>query len=464
MNFLLLGVLAYVLVQLVIGVVVSRRITSEDDFLLAGRSLGPGLATFSFFATWFGAETCINSAGQVYTDGLSGGAAEPFGYGICVLFLGIVFAARLWKRGITTVADFFRERYSPGIEKIIVFITVPSSIFWAAAQIRAFGQILDHLSGLGAALAMIIATSVVIAYTVTGGLKADVVTDLIQGIVIILGLGILVWMVGDHLGGFRAAFAAVPAERLNPFGGSMPLLERIETWAVPICGSVAAQELISRVLACRSPVVARRSAIAGGGLYLLVGLLPVGLGLIGMQLLPGLADSEQFLPELARQHLPPALHVVFIGALVSAILSTVDSTLLAGAGVLAHNLIIPARPGLSERGKVLTNRIGVVGCGLAALTIALGSDSIRSLIEMASAIGGGGIFVLFAVGQFSTTGGRASAYAALITSVFTWGVMSWVVESSWPYTASLLVAAIAYFAVADTTPARFPTQPSTAHR
>lgn len=452
MNLLLLGVLAYVLLQLVIGVALSRRITSEDDFLLAGRSLGPALATFSFFATWFGAETCINSAGQVYVDGLSGGAAEPFGYGVCVLFLGFVFAARLWRRGITTVADYFRERYSPGIEKIMIFITVPGSIFWAAAQVRAFGQILDHVSGLGATLAMVIATSVVIAYTVTGGLRADVVTDLIQGIVIIVGLGILVWIVGNQLGGFGEALAAVPAERLNPFGGSRPLLERVETWAVPICGSVAAQELVSRALACRSPAVARNSAICGGGLYLLVGLLPVGLGLVGMQLLPGLADSEQFLPELAQQHLPPLLHVVFVGALVSAILSTVDSTLLAGAGVLAHNLIIPSRPGMSDRGKVLTNRVGVVGCGLVALGIALSSDSIHSLVEMASAIGGGGIFVLFAAGQLTSVGGRASAYAALITSVITWMIMSWVVESSWPYTASLLVAAIAYFAVADPAP------------
>ncbi len=456
MNVMLAGVVVYVLVQLAIGFVLSRRIKSEDDYLLAGRSLGPGLATFSFFATWFGAETCINSAGQVYADGLSGGAAEPFGYGLCVLFLGIVFAARLWRRGITTVADYFRDRYSPGVEKIVIFITVPSSIFWAAAQIRAFGQILDHLSGLGVNLAMVTATLVVIAYTVTGGLKADVVTDLIQGIVIIVGLLLLVWMVGDHLGGFRPAFATVPVARLNPFGGSMPVLERIETWAVPICGSVAAQELIARVLACRSPVVARRSAIGGGVLYLLVGMLPVGLGLLGLKLLPGLEDSEQFLPELARQHLPPLLYIVFAGALVSAILSTVDSTLLAGAGVLAHNLIIPARPGMTSRGKVLTNRLGVVGCGLTALGIALSSESIRSLIELASAIGGGGIFVRFAVGQFTRTGGRASAYAALITSVLTWMLMSWVVESNWPYTASLLVAAIAYFAVAGPSPVHAP--------
>lgn len=228
----------------------------------------------------------------------------------------------------------------------------------------------------------------------------------------------------------------------------MPLMERIETWAVPICGSVAAQELISRVLACRSPLVARRSAIGGGGLYLLVGLLPVGLGLVGMQLLPGLADAEQFLPELARQHLPPILYVVFAGALVSAILSTVDSTLLAGAGVLAHNLVIPAIRGLTDRGKVLANRIGVMVCGAAALLLALSSDSIHSLIEASSAIGGGGIFVLFVAAQFGGMGGRLTAYATLGAAALTWAVMHWGFSSGWPYTASLVVATIVFLGVA----------------
>ncbi|HAV61375.1 MAG TPA: sodium:solute symporter [Verrucomicrobiales bacterium] len=452
MNLLLAGILVYVLVQIAIGVLVSRKIRSEDDYLLAGRSLGPVLATFSFFATWFGAETCIDAAGQIYADGLAGGSAEPFGYGLCVLFLGLVFAASLWRRGITTVADLFRQRYSPGIEKIVIFVTVPGSIFWAAAQIRAFGQVLDATGGVGVSTGITIAAAAVIIYTVTGGLKADVVTDVIQGIVIILGLVLLAWVVTDDLGGWPAAVSAIPSERLQLFDLSRGM-ELVETWAVPICGSVLAQELIARVLACRSPQVARNSALLGGGLYLLVGMIPVMLGLVGLRLLPGLEDQEQFLPTLAREHFTPLLYIIFAGALVSAILSTVDSTLLAGSAVICHNLVIPARPGMAERTKLLVNRLGVVGCGLAAFGLALSAESIYSLVELSSAVGGGGLFLLFAVGQFSQIGGRLAAYAALITSSLTWMILSWVCESTWPYTGSLIVAAITYFAVACQEPA-----------
>jgi solute:Na+ symporter, SSS family len=101
----LAAMLAYLALQLGIGVWISRRIKTENDYLLAGRSLGYTLATFSIFATWFGAETMVGSAGNAYRDGVSLGNAEPFGYGLCLILAGIVFAGPLWRRRLTTLAD-----------------------------------------------------------------------------------------------------------------------------------------------------------------------------------------------------------------------------------------------------------------------------------------------------------------------------------------------------------------------
>ncbi len=99
MNAVLLGVIIYVVVQLAVGLLVSRHITSETDYLLAGRrlGLGLGLATFTVFATWFGAETVVGSAGNIYSTGLTGDTAEPFAYALCLVLLGLYFAARLWR-------------------------------------------------------------------------------------------------------------------------------------------------------------------------------------------------------------------------------------------------------------------------------------------------------------------------------------------------------------------------------
>lgn len=438
MSLVLAGILAYVVVQLVIGMLVSRHIATEEDYLLAGRSFGFGLATFSFFATWFGAETCIGAAGRIYERGLSGGSADPFGYGACLLLMGAVFAAPLWRRKLTTLADLFRIRYSAGVECFAVLLMVPTSVFWAAAQVRAFGHVLGASSELSVTAAITIAAGVAIAYTAAGGMRADVLTDLIQGVMIIIGLVVLALAVVSAAD--VDVRGPIDPARLNPFGGDVSWMQQLEAWAIPICGSVVAQELAARALSTRSAGVARAGALCGGTLYLFVGLIPAGLGLMGPLLLANMSDPEQFLPQLAQKHLGPFLYVLFAGALVSAILSTVDSTLLAASSLTSHNIIIPLKKDLSQRAKVRISRAGVVFFGLVAWGLALSAETIYSLVETASSFGSAGLFAILVFGLFTRLGGRWSAYVALLLGVGVWIVgtlAGWKVVYVWSLVAAL---------------------------
>ena len=444
MNAVLIGVLVYVAVQLLVGVVVSRRVRDEADYLLAGRSFGLGLSTFSVFATWFGAETCIGAAGRIYKEGLSAGSADPFGYAACLLFMGVAFAVPLWKRGLTTLADLFRQRYSVGVERFAVLLMAPTSILWAAAQIRAFGQVLDAAAGVGVTAGIFLAAIVVVIYTVSGGLRADVLTDLIQGIAIIVGLlAVLAALCGD-MNALTTAWQAVDPARLKVFGGETPLLKTLEAWAVPVCGSVVAQELVARILAARSPEIARRSAMAGAGLYLVIGVIPAFIGLVGVSLVPNLQDPEQILPLVAQKHLPTFFYIVFVGALVSAILSTVDSTLLAASAVVSHNLVVPLMPGLSEARKVRVARVGVAVGGVIALGLALQAESIFELVESASSFGSAGIFVVMVFGLAGGFGGARAAAGALAAGVGVWLAATYLWKWELPYLASLAGALVAY--------------------
>ncbi|MCS7212545.1 MAG: hypothetical protein NZ844_13065, partial [Chloroherpetonaceae bacterium] len=83
MNAIQLSILGYVLLQLVIGFLLSRRIHTESDYLLAGRRLGFGISTLTLFATWFGAEACLGAAGAIYQEGFAGSISDPFGYALC---------------------------------------------------------------------------------------------------------------------------------------------------------------------------------------------------------------------------------------------------------------------------------------------------------------------------------------------------------------------------------------------
>lgn len=447
MTPLLWGILAYILVQLAIGVVVSRRIETEADYLVAGRSFGPVLATFSVFATWFGAETCIGAAGAIYERGMAGGSADPFGYGICVILTGLVFAVPLWKLKLTTLADLFRLRFDTSVERLAVLLIVPTSLFWAAAQIRAFGQVLSSASGFEVEAMLAFAAVVVIAYTMFGGLLADAWTDVVQGSALVFGLIVLMVTILRTEG--LEPLAALEPVQFNPLGAEpRPLLEIIEEWTVPIVGSMVAAELVARMLASRSAAVARNATVAGGVAYLTIGLMPVALGLMGASLLPGLEEPEQILPALAQQYLPTFLFVLFAGGLVSAILSTVDSALLMASALVSHNVIVQMRPGLTERAKVRIARAGVAVFGIVAYLMAVRAERVYELVEEASSFGSAGVVTVVVFGLFTRIGGTASALAALVAGVSTWILGAYVLLVPYPYLLSLAVAASAYLVVA----------------
>ncbi|WP_341327306.1 sodium:solute symporter family protein [Methylotuvimicrobium sp. KM2] len=450
MNTVLTGILVYISAQLLIGVFVSKKIKTEDDYLLAGRSLGLGLATLSVFATWFGAETCIGAAGAVYEEGLSGATLDPFGYSLCLILMGLVFSIPLWRRQLTTLADLFRQRYSPRVEKLAVLMMVPGTVMWAAAQIRAFGQVLSATSGFEVELTVACAALVVIVYTMYGGLMADVITDAVQGVALIIGLSILLAIALTAGGGWQPSIASIETERLALFktAENENWLDILERWMIPIGGSVIAQELISRVLACRSPQIARQACLAGGLLYLSVGLIPVLIGLLGYRLLPGLEHPEQILPQLAQHYLPAFLYIVFAGALISAILSTVDSALMAASALLSHNLIVPLLGTIDENRKVRIARLTVLFGGMAAYWLALQTDRVHSLVEQASAFGSAGIVTVVVFGLFTRFGGAYSAAGSLLAGTVLWNAGNYAFDMQTPYLIALCGAIAVYSAIA----------------
>jgi SSS family solute:Na+ symporter len=440
--------LIYLAVQLGVGVWISRRIRSEADYLLAGRNLGYTLATFSIFATWFGSETIMGSAGNAYRGGISLANAEPFGYGLCLILMGLFFAGPLWRRRLTTLADLFRQRFSVPVERLAAVVLIPGSILWAAAQIRAFGYILSTVTiGVSVEMAIGIAAMFTMLYTMFGGLLADAVNDVIQGTIVIVGLAVLLIAV-------LIALPQQPNLIPGPVGPIDILPPRealswalLEEWAIPVCGSVVATELVGRVIATRTPNVARRSAWMAGMLYIGVGIIPLLIGVLGQRIVPTLVEAEQVIPAVAQALLPTMFFAVFAGGLIAAILSTVDSTLLVSSGLMSHNLIVPFFKVSDERRKVLIARAGVFAFGTIAYIQAIRAEGVFELVEEASAFGSAGILITVCFGLFTTLGGPVAAILTLLT-----GVTSYVAATAagfeYPYLLSLSSSLLMYVVVA----------------
>ncbi len=407
------------------------RIRDSEDYLVAGRRLGLGLATATLFATWFGAGTLLAAADEVRREGLRAAALDPWGAGVCLILAGLFLARPLWGMKLLTVPDFFRRRFGPRAETLSAVLLVPGYLGWIAAQFVALGSMLELFFGVDRALAIALVAAVGTGYTLLGGMWSVTLTDALQLALLCVGLGVLAGAVLGELGGPAAGLARIaaetPPERLQPipFDDLAPLLAWLGLFCAGALGNLPGQDLLQRVFSARSGDVARRACLVAGVAYLAFGSIPLLLGLASGLLAPD-APDRAILPRLAGLFLSPALAVVFALTLMSAVLSTIDSAILAPSAVLAQNLLQRTR--LARVGALRLDRIAVGAIAAASLGVAWVGENAYALLEGAYEIGLVSLLVPLAFGLRSRRGGERAALLAMSVGTGAWllhGALGW---------------------------------------
>jgi Na+/proline symporter len=291
------------------------------------------------------------------------------------------------------------------------------STIWAAAQLLALSALLESALHIPAGLTLIGATLVVIVYTSLAGIEGDIWTDCIQAVVLIVGLVLMLFAVASAMGGFGPMIASIEPAQLTLLGEGESWLGQIDSWAIPILGSLITQEAIARFLSTKSPTHARNATLMAGGMYLMLGFVPVLIALAGVHYLPVGEDSDSFLPTLAAQTLSPALYVLFAGALMSAVMSTTNSNVLSVSSLMSLNVLSRLHANASDALRVRIARLTTVGAGLVACAIAASGQSIYELIALTSVWGQAGILVAVLVGLWSNYGGPRAALWAILACV-----------------------------------------------
>ena len=160
-------------------------------------------------------------------------------------------------------------------------------------------------------------------------------------------------------------------------------------------------------------------------------------------------NPEQVLALFAESRLPLPLYILFLGALVSAILSTLSGALLVAGSLAAHNVLLPLAPRLTEKAKLRANRWAVIAFGLVAYFIALSSESMYALVQQSSGLGSAGILIMMLFALWGgRVGGPASAYAALIAGTGVFVLVDSVLGLEGAYLAALGAALAGYLACA----------------
>jgi len=194
-------VVLYLLVSVTIGLVAATRV--KADYAVAGRSLPLIMVVTTTFATWFGSETVLGVPAKFIEGGLQSTVEDPFGASLCLIFVGMFFAAKLYRMNLLTIGDFYRERFGRGVEIFSALVIAVSYLGWVAAQITALGLVFNLLSdgAISTVQGMAIGTAVVLTYTVFGGMWSVALTDFLQMVIIVIGLSLIAWFAADLAGG-----------------------------------------------------------------------------------------------------------------------------------------------------------------------------------------------------------------------------------------------------------------------
>ena len=436
-------VILYLVATIAIGLWAAKRVHNSKDYIVAGRSLPLYMNTATVFATWFGAETVLSVSAEFAKSGLGGIIADPFGSSFCLVIVALFFARAFYRTDLLTIGDFYRKRYGRTMELGTSVVISISYLGWTAAQMTALGLAFSTLTNGAISLenGIILGAVVVLGYTVWGGMWSVAMTDLFQSVMIIVGVVLIAWVVGDMAGGAGKVLAAASdAGRFEffPRAGTKEWLAFATSFLTLAIGSIPQQDIFQRVTSAKNEKTAIRGTLLGGVVYFSFAFVPIYIVYAGLLIDPSLGkllstedarEMQRILPDFILGRTPLWIQVLFFGALLSAILSTASGAIIAPTSLCTENIIRPFYPRMSDRQFLLTLRVVLVSFTLAALLFALNSKrTMYDMVQNAYTVTLVSAFVPLAAGIFWK---RANNAGAILSAVF--GLLAWLVAD---YTAA----------------------------
>ena len=422
-NLILLGVGIYMAIMVAIGFYASRGTQSLTDFVVAGRKMPLWLCSVSIFATWFGSGTMMGAATAAYEGDLLLMVGEPFGSGLALFLSGLLFA-RLYRRTRRlTWPEFFEARFGKSAGAFAAIADATANIMWLGGVLFTFGVLLESLAGAPMAVGIFGGLTVIVIYTMIGGMWAVAMTDFIQMTVFIIGMFVLLFFVLDAAGGWSAVTAQLPEHsfRLLPLEHTFSnWVDYAHIWLAMGIAAIASSSVIQRALSAKTEGVAQNSFYIASFGYVTIGLVPLMLGFAATITMPDLADPNAVLTDLAIEHLHPIFVAVFIGAILSAIMSTSDSILLAMSTIISTNLLPLVKKEPSEKLRLQVARFAIPVCGLIATYIAFNADRVVQVLIDATAVLVAAILVPFVLCFWWRKANRAGALAGMFGGLIAW--------------------------------------------
>lgn len=382
-------VLIYAAGMLVLGWHGMRRARNHEEFLVAGRNLGPGFYMATMAATVLGGASTVGTVRLGYVHGLSGfWLCAALGAGILVL--NLVLARPLLKLRIFTVTQVLERRYTPTARQASGAIMFAYALMIGTVSILAIGTVMQVLFGLPFWLSVLLGGGVVVAYSTVGGMWSLTLTDIVQFIIKTVGLMVLLLPICLYrVGGWDTLVAKLPA---SAFSVTAIGYDTIATYfLIYFFGILIGQDVWQRVFTARSEGVARYAGSLAGVYCVLYGLVGALIGMCAKVLLPELDNVNNAFAAIVQASLPDGLRGLVIAAALAAMMSTASAGLLAASTTLTEDLLPRLRPGL--RPGLALSRLATLVTGCAVLVIALVVNDVLGALTLAYNLLVGGMLI-----------------------------------------------------------------------
>jgi solute:Na+ symporter, SSS family len=407
--------LAYLALQVGVGLWLGRRVKTAGDFFVAGRRLGPGLMFATLVAANIGAGSTLGAAGEGFRLGIGAWwwvGSAGLGSLILAFIVGPGLRRIAAEQDLRTAGDYLERRYSPTMRTTVAALLWVGTLAVLASQLIQAGIIFNTVTGLpltaGIALGGLVAT----AYFTVGGLMTAVWINLLQ---IVFEIGIMCALVPlsiSRAGGW-AAIASAPAP-----GGYWDIWSGWNYLILLAPAFVVSPGLIQKVYAARDDRAVRIGVGANALLLLLFALVPTLLGVAARVLHPALSHPQLALPTLLMNDLPPLVGAMALAVLFTTGVNTADTVLFMLSTSLAQDLYRgQVNPAATDAQVLRVARLSAIGSGALGIGAAILAASIIDALTIFYTLVGVSLFVPVVGGLFVRRAGPFHAFTSMAAGI-----------------------------------------------
>ena len=420
-----------------------RKIKDADALFLADREATWPVIGASMFSANISSQQFVGQAGLAYSIGLAAGAFQLVG-AACFALLAVFFVDVYMSLKLRTAPEFFERRYSPGARMFVAAINIVMILAAnIATALYAGATVVTDLLGWTAATQFNLAVAAIAvaagAYTIFGGLRSVLWTDLLQSSLLILGGAITFLIALSAAGGWAAVLPTY-----DKTGGSMWSViqpwHHAFGWLPMVTGALILgvhshctdHDYVQRALAARSVFHSKTGALFAAFLKILALFIIAAPGVIAAKLLPGLTHPDQAYARLVSTYVPPGLAGLVLAGLLAAILGTVAAGLSASASMVSYDFVLRFAPRMSEPARVRLGRGVMAGvlilCALLAPEIKQFKGVFGYLVQLWSLLAPP-VFVCVVAGVFTQRASARGAAATLATGTALGALAFWALGS-----------------------------------